>query len=129
MTNRFDPRASVSTRQRGFTLIEMLIVVAVVAMLAGIAYPGYQRYTQNALRADAKSGLLNAAAELERCYARSYRYADCPVTNTSPEGHYALELAEGEGGFLLTATTLENDGCDGPLTLDALGVRRPESCW
>ncbi|WNL39479.1 type IV pilin protein [Halomonas sp. PAMB 3232] len=139
MTNRFDPRAGATLRPRGFTLIEVLIVVAIVAILAGIAYPGYQRYTQNALRTDAQAGLLSAAAELERCYARLYSYDNgCAIPDTSPDGHYDILRTPGntnaqapdyDGGFLLTATTEENDGCSEPLTLNALGERHPERCW
>ncbi|WP_319022819.1 MULTISPECIES: type IV pilin protein [unclassified Halomonas] len=139
MTHRFDPRAGASMRPRGFTLIEILIVVAIVAILAGIAYPSYQRYTQNALRTDAQAGLINAAAELERCYAQFYSYDNgCSIADTSPDGHYAIERTLGntnentpdyDGGFLLTATTDEDDGCSDPLTLNALGEREPERCW
>ncbi|WP_447554096.1 type IV pilin protein [Vreelandella sp. EE22] len=133
MTNRFAPRAGAeSTRQRGFTLIEMLIVVAIIGLMAGIAYPSYQRYTESAMRTDAKAGLLNAAAELERCYARNYSFENgCAITQTSPDGHYALEFEpnEAEGGFLLSARTSRDDGCHAALTLNALGERNPEACW
>ncbi|WP_447956383.1 type IV pilin protein [Vreelandella sp. EE7] len=132
MANFLDHRAGASTHQRGFTLIEMLIVAAIIGLLAGIAYPGYQRYVENAVRTDGKAGLLNAAAELERCYARNYSYENgCSITETSPDGHYALtfEPNEEQGGFLILANTSRDDGCDNPLTLNALGERGPEECW
>ncbi|MFG6668312.1 type IV pilin protein [Halomonas sp. HNIBRBA4712] len=139
MLHRFDPRAGATKGRRGFTLIEMLIVLAVIALLASIAYPAYQRYLQSALRADAKAGLLAAATELERCYARFQSYDNaCAIPLTSPDGHFDLARTPGtrdpeapgyDGGFVLSATSDEDDGCPAPLTLNALGERGPAECW
>ncbi|MHA7600375.1 type IV pilin protein [Alicycliphilus sp. T452] len=51
---------------RGFTLIEMMIVVAVVGILSAIAYPSYTEYVRRGHRADARAGLLQAQQWLER---------------------------------------------------------------
>ncbi|WP_439844578.1 type IV pilin protein, partial [Aeromonas veronii] len=60
--------------ERGFTLIELMIVVAVVAILAAIAYPSYNNYMAAAKRAEAKAVLLEAAQYLEREFTANGNY-------------------------------------------------------
>ncbi len=118
--------------QHGFTLIDMLVTVAIISVIAAIAYPSYTRHIERSLRTDAYAGLLQAAAELERCYSRHYVYAGCAITPTSPEGHYTITVAVGrggDGGFLLTATTTQTDGCNSDIQFNARGERLPEACW
>lgn len=59
---------------KGFTLIELMIVVAVIAILAAIAYPNYIDSVRKARRADAQQGLMEAAQKLETYYARNAIY-------------------------------------------------------
>ena len=54
------------TQQQGFTLIELMIVVAIVGILSAIAYPSYAEYVRRGHRADARAGLLQAQQWLER---------------------------------------------------------------
>jgi len=121
--------------QHGFTLIEMLIVVAIIGILAGIGYPRYTAYVERSLRSDAHAGLLQAASDMERCYSRNYSYEDCtPEKAKSPDKNYTItKSVEGnDGGFTLKASTQREDGCDGAITLNALGERGPKSpqeCW
>lgn len=60
--------------RNGFTLIEMMITVAIIAILASIAFPSYQSSILKSRRADAKSVLLQAANWMERYYAINHRY-------------------------------------------------------
>ncbi|EHK61358.1 type IV pilin protein [Halomonas sp. GFAJ-1] len=125
-------RKNHKNHQRGFTLIEMLITVAIISIIAGIGYPSYMRYVESSLRTDGKAGLLQAASELERCYSRQYTYTDCTITPTSPDGNYTISADSGsvnDGGFLITATASRSDGCASDITLNALGERLPEACW
>lgn len=99
----------------GFTLIEVMIVVAIVAILAAIAFPSYARYVEQARRADGKAALLAAAQRLERCYTQNNSYADCPVTAESPDGFYTVAAPT------LTATTFT-------LTATPQGVQATSPC-
>ena len=134
MTYGFNRRAGdYGKHQRGFTLIELMIAVAIIGIIASIAYPSYTRYVERSVRSDGQTALLQAASEMERCYSRDYTYAECDLEMTlSPSGHYAISVASGsqsDGGYILTATTQRSDGCDEDLTLNAKGGRAPEACW
>jgi type IV pilus assembly protein PilE len=63
-----------SNMQRGFTLIELMIVVAVIALLAAIALPSYNQYVQRTRRSDAQSALMNAQQAEEKFFFRCNRY-------------------------------------------------------
>ena len=127
------------TRQTGFTLTELMIVVAIIGLIASIAYPTYQRYVQDARRADCAGTLLNAAAALERFKNNqaSPTYAgailggaagDTFPNQCPPEAgatpYYNIAIAgQGTSSFTLTATpvnTQVSDEC-GSLVLDQLG--------
>jgi type IV pilus assembly protein PilE len=61
--------------QRGFTLIELMIVVAIVAILAAIAFPSYTQQVRKGRRVDAKSAMLDLAARQENFFATNNRYS------------------------------------------------------
>lgn len=65
--------------EQGFTLIELMIVVAIVAILAAIAYPSYEEYVRKSRRADAKAVLVEAAQFMERVYTEKFSYADAAL--------------------------------------------------
>lgn len=86
-------------RQRGVTLIELLIVVVIVGILAAIAIPGYRQYVIRVTRTDATRELLSVAQRLERCFSRTNDYTrldDVPnvcvtLPYTNAEGTYRIE--------------------------------------
>lgn len=112
MTNA---RSNVRLPFAGFTLIELMIVVAVVAILAAVALPAYQESVKKSRRADAKLLLSDVSQRLERCYAEcdSYTAGSCPAACpalpvTSTGGYYQLTVAGGSSisanAFTLVAT-------------------------
>lgn len=89
-----------SVQARGVTLIELMVVMIVVGILVAIAYPGYQSQIQQTRRADAKTTLLNAAQQLERCFTRfhSYTAGGCTVAaDIADDG-----LISTDGWYLIT---------------------------
>lgn len=129
-------------RQVGFTLIEVLIVVAIVAILAAIAYPSYTRHVQEARRTDAQAKLMEIAGQLERCYTaeNSYQGSSCPSKKvTSDEGYYTIQIQSSSASqYTLTAkpqNAQQGDVC-GSFTLDQKGNRSftgtsgsQDACW
>lgn len=92
-------------KELGFTLIELMITVAVVALLAAIAYPSYRNQIMRSNRTEAKIALLSAAQSLEKCYTTANTYVGCTpsVLGNTPNGKYTV--AAGAGG--ITATTFD----------------------
>ncbi len=79
-------------RQRGFTLIEVMIVVALVGILAAVAYPSYMGSIRKARRTDAENGLTQAVQRMELQFARNTTYVGATIPAQSPEGYYTLTL-------------------------------------
>jgi type IV pilus assembly protein PilE len=134
-------RASV----QGFTLVELIIAVAVVGILAAAAMPSYQQHVASSRRTDAKSALLGAAQALERFYTERGTYVGATLGSTgiypsaSPQGYYTLSIASQDAnGFSLSATRAGvqvGDLC-GNYTYDQAGTKGVASatytaakCW
>lgn len=101
--------------QAGFTLIELMIVVAIVGILAAIAIPNYTEYVRKSRRSDAKSSILEVTQRLERFYTEKARYTESFIdigypaaTLDSSQGYYSLSIAAGATGitssYIVTAT-------------------------
>lgn len=119
-------------KRLGFTLIELMISVAVISILAAISYPSYTKYLVRGKRAEGRATLMDAAARMESYYSDNNRYTNAdntlpPGIGTSSEnGHYSLSVtASGTyQTYVLAATpaTFTDDEC-GTLTLTQAGVK------
>lgn len=133
---------------RGMSLIELMIAVAIVGILAAIAYPSYRQQVQRSARADAKVELMQAAQSLEKCFTMfgAYNSANCvavPVLNQgqlSDGGRYQVSLVAVQAStYRLQAVPQGVQAQDvrcGTLTLDSTGLRgrsgnapTVEECW
>ena len=135
-------------KMKGFTLIELMIVVAIIAIIAGIAIPSYMESVRRSNRSDAKVELNDVAQRLQRCFTAysAYNNATCGVATsfnggaaiTSQEGFYSITAAIDATTFTLTAepiagTTQASDRCT-RLTLEHTGARGAagasvDECW
>lgn len=130
-------RAAVRRSASGFTLIELMIVVAVIAILAAIAYPSYQEYVMRSRRVEGQALLNDAAARQERWRAQNGSYmqpatpADIaklklPNVDKSENGYYTLSIVADATSYTLTATRAGAQQADkkcGDFTLDSTGKK------
>jgi type IV pilus assembly protein PilE len=143
-------------KQRGFTLIELMIAMVVIAILAAIGYPSYLEYVNRGKRAEGKSALLRAAQQMERFYSLN----NCYPTNTATCGNagssataltaarinsfsgdsaaassHTISVTTNAQDFTLTATPSYTDTKCGNLTLTNTnakgesGTESVQTCW
>jgi type IV pilus assembly protein PilE len=144
-------------KQAGVTLMELLIVIAIVGLLAGIAFPSYQDSVRKSRRSDAMTAIAEIQMAQQKLRANCVVYAQnigtgdvcganaaastIQARSTSAEGFYALALSAASGtGYTVTATAqgaqaddqVGGTTCNLVLTVSAAnpdGVRTPADCW
>lgn len=128
-------------KSKGFTIIEVLIVVAILGILAAIAIPQVTKYTTNARRADGKTALLAAAHAMERYYTNNYNYGEmdggeykgATIPATSEQGYYSLNVtAADDFEFTIEATAQGRQASDTTclvMEINQLGEKSPPACW
>jgi type IV pilus assembly protein PilE len=139
----------------GFTLVELMVVVVILAIIAGIAYPSYRNYMVQTRRSDAQSILTQISNTQEKFFSSCNRYtttmnagtiSSCDGLgypgNLSPDGHYSVSIAAGTiagAGTISTAYTAtatpKAGGLqvgNGALRIDSTGVKewnKPGAGW
>lgn len=123
-----------ATNARGFTLIEVMIVVVILGILASIAYPAYQRYVRESRRADAQAYMMELALREERHRATNNAYADHTTLGVTNTAFYTFTIAAATNTYTITAAVVntssqrDDTGCLS-LTLTQAGTKGPANCW
>jgi|SRR5215831_14093686 len=140
---------NVINKRAGFTLIEVMIVVAIIAILAAVTYPSYQKYALRTNRAQAKAALLDIQVAQEKFFMQHKRYvsATADISKKSPfglglpttteNGRYDITIAGGSDdlNFTVVATAKGVQQADADclvFTIDDSGTRTPppsSTCW
>ena len=125
----------------GFSLMELMIVIAIVGILGAIAFPAYNNYVMRGKRAEGRNALLDLAAREERFYSDNNQYtstlgsgglnytepANCSMSGVQTETcKYSLAISGVTGSnqtFTITATPVQPDPECGDLTLDKTGTK------
>ena len=137
----------------GFSLIELMIVVAIAGILAAIAFPSYNNYVLRGKRAEGRNALLDLAARQERFYSDNNQYTGTlgtgglnysdPSSCSSDSGvqtetcKYTLAVSGVSGTnqeFTITATPVSTDEACGNLSIDQAGQKATSAgttaeCW
>lgn len=132
---------SFSRKFAGFTLIEVMITVVIVAILAAIAVPSYSLYVMRAKRSAAQSQMMDIANRQQQFLMANRSFADkdtlvasgytLPADVAANYG-YTIDVtasATGVPGYVLTFTPTGGQSADGALTLDNHGVKTPADKW
>ena len=119
----------------GFTLLELIITVCVIAILFGVAVPYYQDQWLKGRRAEAHEALVYHAQRLEQYYTAQDAYAGYTPTSASSD-HYAVTINVSANDYTITATAQgdqaedqENGVSCASLTWARDGTRSPAACW
>lgn len=132
-------------KQSGMTLIELMIVVAIVGILSAIAYPAYESYVQSSRRSVGQGGLLEIAQVMERAFTTNGVYPTVssalpfvriPATGNRIDYNVTLTASSTTTEFFLRATPVNGQATDtcGALTLNSVGNKGASfnvsrDCW
>jgi len=125
------------SKNSGFSLIELMIVIVIIGIIAAIAYPSYQNSITKTRRADGQAALLDIMNAQERYFTENNTYtttlSDINKSASSEEGYYSIAASACGSGIsacvLLTATPQGSQASDGDLTYNSLGVKTPSAKW
>jgi len=131
-------------KHKGFTLVELMVVVAIMGILVAVGYPSYAKYVTKSKRADAMKSLELLAGAMESFYGVNETYAGATVnaagtgtvgSNQSADGYYTLSISGNNAfGYTLTATPVKADPDCTTMKLNSLGKKTATgadaaNCW
>ena len=114
-------------KNRGFTLLELMIVVAVVAILASLAIYNYARYGFRSRRVDGKTLVMNVAAAEQRFYTNYNNYASS-ITAAPPTGLGWTSATSPSPGYYSATVAVAPDGQSYKITAAPAGVQATDKC-
>lgn len=125
-----------SMKQHGFTLVELMIVVAIVGILAAIALPSYKKYVQESRRVEAQAQMLDLQQKEEKWRINNTSYGTYASIGGASTGNFYAFTVSGNTStaYTITATAIAggsqaNDtGCS-ILTINQNGDKTPANCW
>lgn len=101
--------ACLAHRHKGFTLIELMIVVAIIGLLASIAIPAYQDYVKKGKAAEATSALADARVKMEQFFQDNRTYEDGPCTTLAAGKYFSYDCGAPDATtYTITATGLDD---------------------
>ena len=127
----------IAARHAGFSLIELMVVVAVIGILASIALPSYNEHARKSRRAAGTACALAVAQQMERWYTTNLTYdgavADTSMCQDNATEFYNINVAAAGRTYTVTADPIgaqDGDSC-GTLTVDQAGTQSPTTagCW
>lgn len=126
---------TIPKKAHGYTLVELMVVLAIIGILAAIAYPSYMSYITSSRRTDAQRIMVLHAQTMERYFTRSGRYtsatgsANCGPDNPAASDFYTYSNVCADTSFTIKATARGSQTADGDLSLDNTNARTPNDRW
>lgn len=129
--------------QRGFTLMELMIAVAIVAILSMVAYPSYISHLRKGHRSEAQAYMMDLAQREQQYFTDNRSYAldgggttaatllKAPALPSDLNSYYTIATAPRSvtPSFVITATAIGKQAIDGNLTIDDTGAKTPSGNW